>query len=157
MKVTLIQVGKTSQAYINEGINEYINRLKHYCSFEMLTLTPPKISQSATVDHVKKIDSQLIFTKIKTGDFVVLLDEAGVQLTSIQLAEFVNQHQIKSTKNLVFIIGGAYGFSEELYQRSNYKLSLSKLTFSHQMVRLFFTEQLYRAYTIIKGESYHHQ
>ena len=102
------------------------------------------------------MDSSLILGKINPGDFVVLLVDKGKEYDSIQFAEFIQNHQIKSTKNLVFIIGGAFGFTDELYQKSNMKLSLSKLTFSHQMVRLFFTEQLYRAYTIIKGESYHH-
>jgi 23S rRNA (pseudouridine1915-N3)-methyltransferase len=158
MKITLIQVGKTIQPYLQEGINEYTNRLKHYCSFEMITLSAAKSQNSTTVvEQVKKNDSQLILSKIKPTDFVILLDEAGAQYNSLSLAAYINQHQLKSTKNLVFIIGGAFGFSQELYQRSNHKLSLSKLTFSHQMVRLFFVEQLYRAFTIIKGESYHHQ
>jgi 23S rRNA (pseudouridine1915-N3)-methyltransferase len=158
MKITLIQVGKTIQPYLQEGINEYTNRLKHYCSFEMITLSAAKSQNSTTVfEQVKKNDSQLILSKIKPTDFVILLDEAGAQYNSLSLAAYINQHQLKSTKNLVFIIGGAFGFSQELYQRSNHKISLSKLTFSHQMVRLFFVEQLYRAFTIIKGESYHHQ
>jgi 23S rRNA (pseudouridine1915-N3)-methyltransferase len=105
---------------------------------------------------IKKSDSNLILAKINTTDFVVLLDEKGKEYDSMSFAEFLKGHQLISTKNLVFVIGGAYGFSEELYQRSNAKISLSRLTFSHQMVRLFFTEQLYRAFTIIKGESYHH-
>lgn len=158
MKITLIQVGKTSQAYLIEGIDEYQNRLKHYCSFDIITILPPKqILSSQNIDLIKKTDAGLILSKLSPSDFVILLDDKGKEFDSIGLADYINSHQIKSTKNLVFIIGGAYGFSDELYARANLKLSLSKLTFSHQMVRLFFTEQLYRAFTIIKGESYHHQ
>jgi len=157
MKITLIQVGKTAQSYLVDGVNEYQNRLKHYCTFEVITINPSKIVQSTgNKETIKKMDSSLILGKINPGDFVVLLDDKGKEYDSIQFAEFIQNHQIKSSKNLVFIIGGAFGFTDELYQKSNMKLSLSKLTFSHQMVRLFFTEQLYRAYTIIKGESYHH-
>lgn len=158
MKITLIQVGKTVQSYLQEGITDYQNRLKHYCNFELITILPSKAVQAAGhIESIKKSDSNLILGKLNAGDFIVLLDENGKEFNSTGFAEFVNSHQIKSTKNLVFIIGGAYGFSDELYQRCNSKISLSRLTFSHQMVRLFFTEQLYRAFTIIKGESYHHQ
>lgn len=157
MKITLIQVGKTSQSYLIEGISEYQNRLKHYCNFEVVTLIPAKQTQSNNnTEQIKKSDSNLILTKINSGDFIILLDDKGKELDSVAFADYLSGHQNKSTKNLVFIIGGAFGFSDELYQRANLKLSLSKLTFSHQMVRLFFTEQLYRAFTIIKGESYHH-
>jgi 23S rRNA (pseudouridine1915-N3)-methyltransferase len=157
MKITLIQVGKTVQSFLIEGIDEYQNRLKHYCNFELVTLISVKAAQSSgNIEVIKKSDSNLILSKLNTSDFVVLLDENGKEYSSIKFAEFIKSHQLISTKNLVFVIGGAYGFSEELYQRSNAKISLSRLTFSHQMVRLFFTEQLYRAFTIIKGESYHH-
>jgi 23S rRNA (pseudouridine1915-N3)-methyltransferase len=158
MKITLIQVGKTIQPYLLEGIAEYQNRLKHYCNFELITVLPIKSIQSAgNKETIKKSDSNLVMAKIGAGDFVILLDDKGKEFDSIGFANFINNHQVNSTKNLVFVIGGAYGFSEELYQRSNVKISLSRLTFSHQMVRLFFTEQLYRAYTILKGESYHHE
>jgi 23S rRNA (pseudouridine1915-N3)-methyltransferase len=157
MKITLIQVGKTTQSYLIEGINDYQKRLKHYCNFELLTLNSPKSALAAgNIEIIKKIESNLILEHLNTSDFVILLDDKGVEYDSMGLAKYINQHQLKSTKHLVFIIGGAYGFSEELYTRSQLKLSLSKLTFSHQMVRLFFTEQIYRAFTIIKGESYHH-
>lgn len=157
MKITLIQVGKTASAYLLEGIDEYQKRLKHYCSFELITLIQNKSVQAAgTPETLRKTDSALILGKINAGDFVVLLDEKGKEFDSPSFALYIQNHQVKSTKNLVFVIGGAFGFSEELYLRSNAKMALSRLTFSHQMVRLFFTEQLYRAFTIIKGESYHH-
>ncbi|HRG59092.1 MAG TPA: 23S rRNA (pseudouridine(1915)-N(3))-methyltransferase RlmH [Bacteroidia bacterium] len=158
MKITLIQIGKTSQNYLIEGINEYLGRLKHYCNFEILTILPPKqILSSQHVELIKKTEGSIVLSKLMPGDYVVLLDDKGKELDSPSFAEYINNHQIKSTKNLVFVIGGAFGFSEDLYAKANLKLSLSKLTFSHQMVRLFFIEQLYRAFTIIKGESYHHQ
>jgi 23S rRNA (pseudouridine1915-N3)-methyltransferase len=157
MKITLIQVGKTAQSYLVEGIEEYQNRLKHYCNYEIITLIPSKqILSKGNIDQIKKSDSNLIMSKFNQGDFIILLDEKGKEFNSNEFAEYLKSHQNKSTKNLVFVIGGAYGFSEDLYLRSNLKISLSKLTFSHQMVRLFFTEQLYRAFTILKGESYHH-
>lgn len=157
MKITLIQVGKTTQPYLIEGINDYQNRLKHYCTFELITIIPTKAVQSAGhIETIKKSDSNLIMAKLDASDFVILLDEQGKEFDSVSLANYINNHQIKSTKHIVFVIGGAYGFSEELYKRGNAKIALSKLTFSHQMVRLFFTEQLYRAFTIIRGESYHH-
>jgi 23S rRNA (pseudouridine1915-N3)-methyltransferase len=157
MKISLIQVGKTAHSYLLEGIGDYQNRMKHYCNFELITLTQTKAIQgSNNKEMTKKADSNLILGKINPADFVILLDENGKEFNSVGFADYLNQHQIKSTKHLVFIIGGAFGFSDELYARSNAKISLSKLTFSHQMVRLFFMEQLYRAFTIIKGESYHH-
>ena len=157
MKITLIQVGKTAQSYLVEGIEEYQNRLKHYCNYEIITSIPSKqILSKGNIDQIKKSDSNLIMSKFNQGDFIILLDEKGKEFNSNELAEYLKSHQNKSTKNLVFVIGGDYGFSEDLYLRSNLKISLSKLTFSHQMVRLFFTEQLYRAFTILKGESYHH-
>lgn len=158
MKITLIQIGKTSQNYLTEGINEYQGRLKHYCNFEIHTILPPKqILSSQHVELIKKTEGNLVLSKLMPGDYIVLLDDKGKELDSPSFAEYINHHQIKSTKNLVFVIGGAFGFSEDLYAKANLKLSLSKLTFSHQMVRLFFIEQLYRSFTIIKGESYHHQ
>jgi 23S rRNA (pseudouridine1915-N3)-methyltransferase len=158
MKITLIQVGKTVQSYLQEGISEYQNRLKHYCNFELITILPVKsVQASGNKETIKKSDSNLILGKINAGDFVILLDEQGKEFNSVGFANLLNNHQIKSTKNLVFIIGGAYGFSQDLYQKAHAKISLSKLTFSHQMVRLFFIEQLYRAFTILKGESYHHE
>lgn len=157
MKITLIQIGKTSQPYLIEGINDYQKRLKHYCNFELITINSPKsVLSSGNFEAIKKAESSLIIATLNTSDFVILLDDKGIEYDSVAFSQYINNHQIKSTKNLVFIIGGAYGFSEELYAKSHLKLSLSRLTFSHQMVRLFFIEQLYRAFTIIKGESYHH-
>jgi 23S rRNA (pseudouridine1915-N3)-methyltransferase len=114
------------------------------------------VLSAGNVEAIKKAESNLILSALNNSDFLILLDDKGLEYDSVTFSKFINNHQIKSTKNLVFIIGGAYGFSEELYAKGNLKVSLSRLTFSHQMVRLFFTEQLYRAFTIIKGESYHH-
>lgn len=159
MKISLIQIGKTVQPYLIEGIQEYQSRLKHYCNFEVITLATPKgaAQQTTNKNSLKTLESNLILSKISPADFVALLDERGKEYSSVGFSEFINRHQINATKHMVFVIGGAYGFSEGLYERSNLNISLSKLTFSHQMVRLFFVEQLYRAFTIIKGESYHNE
>lgn len=156
MKISLIQVGKTSQAYLQQGIEEYENRLKHYCNFETITVIGAKGGLASSIEQSKMYDSNQLMSKLAAGDFVILLDDKGKEFSSEQFSTYINQHQINATKKVVFLIGGPYGFSNALYERANAKISLSKLTFSHQMVRLFFVEQLYRAFTIIKGESYHH-
>ncbi len=157
MKIVLLQVGKTSQSFIIEGVNEYEKRLKHYSNFEIITLLPPKnIYSTSSVEQIKKAESNFIFSKLYTTDFVILLCETGKEMSSVSFSEYLQQHQMKSSSRLVFVIGGAYGFSNSVYERCHFKWSLSQLTFSHQMVRLFFLEQLYRAFTIIKGEPYHH-
>jgi 23S rRNA (pseudouridine1915-N3)-methyltransferase len=124
--------------------------------FEEFCSKPKCPNEHSLQSNIVTAESNLILSALNNSDFVILLDDKGVEYDSVTFSKFINNHQIKSTKNLVFIIGGAYGFSEELYAKGNLKVSLSRLTFSHQMVRLFFTEQLYRAFTIIKGESYHH-
>ncbi len=156
MKVTLLQIDKTTEPYLNEGITIYLNRLKNYTSFDITTINVPKTVRMRPEKEQKSEECKLIQKTIKDNDFVVLLDEAGKNLDSVEFSKFLSQKIMQNVKNLVFIIGGPYGFDEWLYNRANYKLSLSKMTFSHQMVRLFFVEQLYRAYTISKGEKYHH-
>ncbi|MCC6250919.1 MAG: 23S rRNA (pseudouridine(1915)-N(3))-methyltransferase RlmH [Bacteroidia bacterium] len=156
MKIILLQIGKTTENYLLEGINKYTKRINHYSNFEIITINPGKTNSQNNIQQIKKQDSDLLISKIENNDFVVLLDEQGKELSSVNFAAYLENHLLKSTKRLVFVIGGAYGFSDELYKRADYTLSLSKLTFSHQMVRLFFVEQIYRAFTIIKGESYHH-
>jgi 23S rRNA (pseudouridine1915-N3)-methyltransferase len=156
MKVSLLQIDKTTEPYLNEGISIYLQRLKNYTAFDINTITVPKAVRMRPAKEQKSEESKLFLKCIKDQDFVVLLDENGKELSSTEFASFLEQKMGQSTRHLVFLIGGPYGFDEAMYQRANYKLSLSKMTFSHQMVRLFFTEQLYRAFTIMKGEKYHH-
>lgn len=155
MKITLIQIGKTSDDYLISGIQEYEKRLKHYIQFEIITIDNVKNSQNLSKEELKRKETDLIFSKLPKNCYLVLLDEKGKSKTSIEFANFL-QSKFNQSLNVVFVIGGAFGFSETMYNKADYKLSLSKLTFSHQMVRLFFVEQLYRAMTIIKNERYHH-
>jgi 23S rRNA (pseudouridine1915-N3)-methyltransferase len=157
MKIKLIVVGKINTAYLKTGENEYENRLKHYCKFEEMIITDVKNGSKLSKNELKIKEGNLILKKISPRDKVILLDNKGTVYSSIEFSIFIKENMLQSTKSLVFIIGGAYGFSGEVYNRANNKLSLSKMTFSHQMVRLIFKEQLYRAHTIIKGESYHHK
>ncbi|HTE01527.1 MAG TPA: 23S rRNA (pseudouridine(1915)-N(3))-methyltransferase RlmH [Mucilaginibacter sp.] len=156
MKITLLIVGKTEDAYLKEGIDKYLKRLKHYTKMEIAEIAELKNTKALTPEQQKTKEAELILKKIAITDHVILLDENGMQLSSPQFAAYIDKKAIGSVSNLVFIVGGPYGFDETVYQRANDKLSLSKMTFSHQMVRLFFVEQLYRAFTIIKGEPYHH-
>lgn len=157
MKIKWIQVGKTTENYLLEGINEYLKRLQHYTTLELITIPDLKSRANLAKEVIKFQEGQLILKHILPTDFVVLLDENGKNYTSVQFSEWLNQQQLIGLKNIVFIIGGAYGFDEQVYKKSNFKISLSLMTFSHQMVRLFFLEQLYRAFTIIKNEKYHHE
>ncbi len=157
MKIILLMVGKTAENYMREGILVYQNRLKHYMSFQMEIIPDLKNTKSLSFEQQKDKTSDLIFDFLEDSDDVVLLDERGKEFTSVGFARFLEQKMIASPKRLVFVIGGAYGFSEKLYNRANLKLSISQMTLSHQMIRLFFIEQLYRAMTILKGEPYHHQ
>lgn len=157
MKITLLTVGKTEDAYLKDGIEKFIKRLKHYIKLDIIDLPELKNTKALTQDQQKSKEAELILKKLTATDHVVLLDEKGMEFTSVQFADFIDKKAISSVQNLVFIIGGPYGFDSTIYDRANAKLALSRLTFSHQMVRLFFIEQLYRAFTIIKGEPYHHQ
>lgn len=157
MKITLLAVGKTEDAYIREGIEKYVKRLKHYIKFEIIDLPELKNTKALTQEQQKSKEAEMIAKKLSATDFVLLLDEKGMELSSTRFADYIDKKAISSVQNLVFIIGGPYGFDDTIYARANDQLSLSRMTFSHQMVRLFFIEQLYRAFTIIKGEPYHHQ
>ena len=157
MKIKLIVVGKTKSRYLNQGEEEYEKRLKHYCNFEEIIINDVKNSIKLSKNELKIKEGELILKKIGSIDIVILLDNMGKINSSNEFSNFLKENMLNSTKNLVFIIGGAYGFSLDLYNRANNKLSLSKMTFTHEMVRLIFKEQLYRAFTIIKGESYHHK
>jgi 23S rRNA (pseudouridine1915-N3)-methyltransferase len=156
MKITLLLVGKTEEAYLREGISIYLNRLRHYIRIDFVEITELKNTRGFSQEQQRTKEAELILKKLLPIDQVILLDEKGTTLTSQQFADFLNKKAIGSVNNLVFIVGGPYGFHESVYRRANDKISLSRMTFSHQMVRLFFAEQLYRAFTIIKGEPYHH-
>lgn len=157
MKITLLSIGKTEESYIKQGIEKYLKRLKHYTRLELLELPELKNTKALTQEQQKAKEAELILKKIGNNDFVVLLDEKGAEFSSSQFAAYLDKKAIASVSSMIFIIGGPYGFDNIVYGRANDKLSLSRMTFSHQMVRLFFVEQLYRAYTIIKGEPYHHE
>lgn len=156
MKITLLTIGKTEDKYLNEGIDIYLKRLKHYISFKIIEIPELKNTKSLSREQQKIREAELIFKNIQNTDHVILLDENGKELSSRGFSVFLNKKMVGGLQHLVFIVGGPYGFSDELYARSNDKLSLSKMTFSHQMIRLLFTEQLYRALSILKGEPYHH-
>lgn len=155
MKVKLIIVGKTDQQYLKDGILVYTNRLKHYLDFSIVELNL-KNTKCITIEDQKRAEEKLILSCIEQSDFIFLLDEAGKEYDSIEFSKLIQKQMNGGVKNVTFVVGGPFGFSEGMYKRANAKLSLSKMTFSHQMVRLFFVEQLYRAMTILKGEKYHH-
>lgn len=157
MKTCLLVIGKTDAAFIREGIAEYEKRLMRYLPYEMKILPDVKNARNMTENLQKEKEGELILEQLQAGDWVVLLDEKGKQYTSVGFADYLAQKMLMGIKRLVFVIGGPYGFAESVYQRTNEKISLSKMTFSHQMVRMIFTEQIYRAMTILKGEPYHHE
>lgn len=156
MKTLLILVGKTTNKHFVACINDYVERIGHYMPFSITTIPELKNSKSLSEDQQKEREGELIMKQLQASDTVVLLDEHGSQMRSIEFASWLQKMQ-NSARRLVFVIGGPYGFSPALYQRANQKISLSPMTFSHQMVRLVFTEQIYRACTILKGEPYHHE
>ena len=156
MKTILILVGKTTDKHFQAGINDYAERISHYMPFDIVTIPELKNTKSLSEEQQKTMEGELILKQLQASDTLVLLDEHGKELRSIELAKWLEQKQ-QTARRLVFAIGGPYGFSEAVYKRANEQLSLSRLTFSHQMVRLVFTEQIYRACTIIKGEPYHHE
>ncbi len=156
MKTLLILTGKTTDKNIATGIADYTGRISHYMPFETNVIPELKNTKSLTHEQQKDKEGELILKQIQTADFVVLLDEHGKEYRSVEFASWLQQKQ-HVAKRLVFVIGGPYGFSDAVYKRADEKVSLSKMTFSHQMVRLIITEQIYRACTIIKGEPYHHE
>ncbi len=156
MKVTLLFVGKTQDGLYAQSISDYSKRINHYLPFDVKVLGEVKNSSSLSQKQLKEKQAEAILKNIDEKSFVVLLDEKGKEFSSKEFALFVEKRTAME-KHIIFIIGGPYGFSEQIYSRANYQISLSKMTFSHQMVRLIFLEQLYRACTIIKGEAYHHE
>ncbi len=157
MKITLLSVGKTEPGYLKTGILQYEERLMHYSVFRHLEIPPVKNPASLSKDQLKEREGVEILKNIKEGDELILLDENGRERSSEEFAQFLEQKSINSTKSIIFVVGGAYGFSQKVTERADAFISLSRMTFSHQMVRLIFLEQLYRAFTIIKGEPYHHK
>lgn len=157
MKIKLLAIGKTDSRNLELIIDEYIKRLGFYISFEFQSIPDLKNTKSLSVKQQKSKESALLMKRIDATDVVILLDEKGKSYSSIGFSEFIQKKMNSGIKQLVFIIGGPYGFDETIYMRANGKISLSQMTFSHQMIRLFFTEQLYRAFTILKNEPYHHK
>ncbi len=157
MKIKLIAIGKTDNKNLQELISVYQNRLKHYIKFELEIIPDIKKVKNLSEKQQKKKEGDLILKKVQTTDILILLDEKGKEFRSIEFSKFLQQKMNSGIKQLIFVIGGSYGFSEDVYKIANGKVSLSQMTFSHQMVRLFITEQIYRAFTIIKNEPYHHE
>ena len=157
MKIVLLAIGKTKEQYLIEGISQYQKRLHHYTQFELLEIPNIKNANNLSDSELLRKEGELIVQQLQPSDHLVLLDDKGKDFTSSKFAEKLQAWLLSSKKRLVFVVGGAYGFSEQVYQRGNEKLSLSKMTFSHQMVRLFFVEQMYRGYTILNNEPYHHE
>lgn len=155
MKIKLIVVSKTDVPYIQAGIDEYAGRLRHYCDFELAVIPALKNAGTLRPEELKEREGQLILKQLDKIDMAVLLDEHGKEYTSVGFAEYLQKQMNSGTRTLVFVIGGAYGFSPAVYAAAQHKISLSQMTFNHQMVRLFFVEQLYRAHTILRHEKYH--
>lgn len=157
MKITLLTVGKTDRDWVKQGMDIYITRMKHYFPFSIVEIPELKNASSLSEEQIKTKEGELILKNIRPAEDVILLDERGREYTSIEFAKVLQDKISYTGKDIVFVIGGAYGFAEAVRQRANSKISLSKMTFSHQMVRAIFAEQLYRAFTIMKGEPYHHE
>ncbi|MEN8230879.1 MAG: 23S rRNA (pseudouridine(1915)-N(3))-methyltransferase RlmH [Bacteroidota bacterium] len=155
MRITLIENGKSRDSFIREGVDQYKKRVERYVPFKIDTIPDLKNTRNMTMKEVQEQEGSLILKRIKPVDFMVLLDERGDQHNSISFAEYLNSLEGR-VNHLLFVIGGPYGFSKKVYNRADAKISLSKLTFSHQLIRVIFMEQLYRAFTILKGEPYHH-
>lgn len=157
MKIELVVVGKTSIGYLKQGIDEYIKRLKHYVPFEIRYIDDIRNTKNISEEQQKQIEGTKILSLLDKSDYVVLLDEHGKEYTSIEYSKYIQKRMLSGAKKVIFVIGGPYGFSQDVYSRANDKISFSKMTFNHEMIRLIFTEQLYRAYTIINHEPYHHE
>ena len=157
MKITLLTVGRTDVRWVKEGLDTYTSRLIHYIPFQIQEIPELKNVSSFSKEQIKTKEGELILKSLKPSDEVILLDEHGREYSSMEFARSMEDRISRGSRDIVFVIGGAYGFSAEVYGRADGKISLSKMTFSHQMVRTIFAEQLYRAFTIMKGEPYHHE
>ena len=156
MKITFLTIGKNADKQIEQLVDRYIKRLTHYVKFESRCLPDVKISRSETIEAQKMQEGVILLNALKPSDYVVLLDERGKQPTSQEFARMLDSMQIRGVRDAVFVVGGPYGFSQPVYDRADALLALSRMTLTHEMVRLFFVEQVYRAFTIIRGENYHH-
>lgn len=157
MKIKLLAIGKTDDSRIEDLTAGYQKRLSHYVPFEFQIIPDLKQTKSLTPEQQKEKEGQLILKEVRPGDKLVLLDERGKTYSSVHFSEYLQKEMNSGLKQLIFVIGGPYGFSDEVYRKASGKISLSAMTFSHQMIRLFFAEQLYRAYTILRNEPYHHR
>lgn len=157
MNVTLLAVGKTDVSWVKEGLELYVSRLRRYVPFKAEEIPHLKNASALSEAVIKDKEGELILSRIRPADYVILLDEHGKEYRSVEFAQKIEALLSRNSRDIVFVIGGAYGFSEAVYSRADEKMSLSKMTFSHQMVRVVFAEQLYRAFTIQKGEPYHHE
>ena len=155
MKIHLLTVGKTNQHFVQQGLDEFCGRLSHYFPFELEIVPDLKNTKHLPTEQIKAKEGELILQSFQTGDYIVLLDEHGKEYTSVNFAEYIEKKSHTGVKRLVFVIGGAFGFSSAVYEAANEKIALSKMTFPHQLVRLIFVEQLYRAMTILNNEPYH--
>jgi len=156
MKITFLCIGKTNYRFLQEGENEYIKRLRNYIKIEYIEISDIKNTKSLSIDEIKKREGLLFLSKINSNDILILLDEGGKMYSSLDFANFIKKNSMLS-KRIVFLVGGSYGFSDTIYLRANHLLSLSAMTFSHQMIRMIFFEQLYRACTILENHPYHHK
>ena len=157
MTIKLIAVGKTDRKELQALITNYENRLRHYIKFELEIIPDIKNVKNLSENQQREKEGEMILKRVRTSDILVLLDERGKQFSSVSFSEFLQKKMNSGIKQLIFVVGGPYGFSEAIYQKAQGKISLSTMTFSHQMVRLFFVEQLYRAFTILRNEPYHHE
>lgn len=157
MKISLWSIGKTNESYVKDGIAEFTKRISKYFSVEWTIIPVPKNAGMLSEMDLKRKEGEIILQWLKQDDFLIALDERGKELTSVGLADFLQHRATESTKNLVFLIGGAFGLDEQVLKRANYRWSLSSLTFPHQLVRLILAEQIYRACTILRNEKYHHR
>lgn len=157
MKILLLTIGNTDKRYMKEGIEDYVKRLSFYIPFEIRMIPDIKNRSVLSIDVQKEKEGQLIANQVNAGDFVILLDERGTEFSSTEFSGWIEKKMIAGTRQIVFVIGGPYGFSKAVSERADLKISLSRMTFSHQMVRMIFVEQLYRAMTILRNEPYHHE
>lgn len=156
MKIELLVVGRTATPYIQEGVDVYVKRLAHYIPYEVRTLADIKTTRGLTAERQKELEGDMLLRQMQAGDRVILLDERGREMTSRDFASYIDRAMNAAPRRMLFVVGGPYGFAKSVYDRADDLLSLSRMTFSHEMVRLFFSEQLYRAMTILHGEPYHH-
>ena len=157
MKISLVVIGKTEVGFVRQGIEEYVKRLRHYVTFDIQYIGDVKATRNMSEAQQKAAEGRSLLAALESSDHVVLLDEHGTERTSVDFSEWLQRRMASGCKRMVFVVGGPYGFSPEVYDRANEKISLSKMTFPHELVRLVFVEQLYRALTILRHEPYHHE